>query len=186
MTLTRTRFDLGRMKADMFSAMWRTSSPMYGPQRVPPAAELEQALKMLREAIRELCIPDLKRASVAHRAERDGELEQIAECFLLQGREAVCDFVRQHRTLIPVIVETHKKFVEYFDIDSRLHARLEIFVDPEDGYSTPKLFAFVRTALPFSDASQRLDRLHEEWWFDQADETARLMNIGVEYADATV
>jgi len=123
--------------------------------------------------------------SIRHEEDTD-ELEQIAERFYLKGLTDVCDFLRKNQSLIPVLIQVRQKFDEYFDTNDRLSAKLEIFTDPEDFENAPKLFAFVCTALPFSDASSRLERLQEEWWFDQSDETIHLMNIGVEYVDAPV
>lgn len=124
--------------------------------------------------------------SVRHEESRDEELEQVAERFRFKGREVVCDFLRRHRVLIPVLIQAKEQIDSYFGASEHTCHKLEIFTDPEDNESTPKLFALIRTSLPFSDASQRLERFHEEWWFDQSDETVRLLNIGVEYVNAPV
>jgi hypothetical protein len=124
--------------------------------------------------------------SARNQEPQDDELEQIAERFYLKGLNEVCDFLRKNQSLIPVLVQVWQKFDEYFDANDRPRPKLEVFTDPEDHESTPKLFAFVRTTLPFSDASPRLERLQEEWWFDQSDEAVRLLNIGVEYVNAPV
>jgi len=174
----------------MFSGMWRSDEthialpPIYGPPHVPSASELEQALIALRDYICELCIPDLKRASIAHRTERDSELEHIADRFILKGREAVVEFLRQHRSLVPVLAEAREKFDQYFGIAEFTRPRLEVFIEPQGEDSEPSLFALVPTTLPFKEAVTRLDRLDEDWWFDQPSEVRCLMNIDVEYVNA--
>jgi hypothetical protein len=89
----------------------------------------------------------------------------------------VKQFVETHPVLVPVVSSAREKFMEYFGAETRL----EIFTDPEDNQSTPKLFALALTPLSVKDASVLLDRLDEDWWLAQPYEVRRLMNIDVQY-----
>ena len=86
--------------------------------------------------------------------------------------------------LVDVLFEARTKFDAYFSADTR--SSLEVFIDPEDDHSAPRLFALILTALPSDEASARLDRLDEDWWLDQPYEVKRLMNIDVEYVNGSV
>lgn len=174
--------------------MWGLSTPasvpppLYGPHRVLDELDLKEAFVGLLLAARELCLRDIKNKdiseSVVRGSHHEDELEQIAERFILKGREAVCDFLRQHQALVPILIQVRTKFDEYFGITEFARPRLEVFVDPEGENSEPSLFALVPTTLPFQEAVIRLDRLDEDWWLDQPSEVRCLMNIDVEYVNA--
>jgi hypothetical protein len=181
--------------SEHFSRMWSFNAPdpflfsVYGPHRVLSQESLDQTVEILVEAVRELWAYDVRQLDVAsvtfHRDEREcrreSELQQIANKFNLRGRESVCHFLEQNRFLIKTLFEVRKKFDQYFSSDT--HSALEVFTDPEDNNSVPKLFALILTTLSSDDASTRLDRLDQEWWLDQPHEVRRVLNIDVDYVD---
>lgn len=173
--------------AEFFSRMWPSDdsgvpgSPSYGPLHAPDEKKVQDALVLLAEDARQLCFYHQRRVSAER---REAGLELIAERYYLKGREAVCDFLRQHQALVPILIQVRTKFDEYFGITEFARPRLEVFVDPEDQNSEPSIFALVPTTLPFQEAVIRLDRLDEDWWLDQPSEVRCLMNIDVEYVNA--
>lgn len=178
--------------AQHFSQMWGVQSgtltPSHGPHQMLESEALQDVHRALQEKFRELCSYQRKHVELARisarREEREDDLQQIADQFYLKGREAVCDFLRQHRSLIPILAEVRQKFDEYFGVTENHGPRLEVFVDAEED-SQPKLFALALVA-PSAEVSAQLDRMDQEWWLEQPYEVRRLMNIDVEYVDASV
>ncbi|HMH44636.1 MAG TPA: hypothetical protein VK557_14190 [Pyrinomonadaceae bacterium] len=178
--------------AQRVSQAWRTSewvsSPQYGPHHVIQVEVLQDVVRALTEKFQSICFYSNRHIEIERRAVkqelREDELQQVADRFYLRGRIPVCDFLRQHRSLINLLLEARSKIDEYFN--PALPPSLELFTDPEDIQSRPKLFALIRTTLGPKDASTRLDRFDQEWWLHQAREVRRVMNIDVDYVDADV
>ncbi|HKO62481.1 MAG TPA: hypothetical protein VJV03_15055 [Pyrinomonadaceae bacterium] len=189
------RFDLGHecAHADLFSAMWtyvepEETSPYYGPRMVGRTLDKAEVLGetvFLVDIAREVCLFDLQAAQpaipVRRLDPREETLQRIADRFRLRGRESVCRFLKDHWFLVSILFEARKRFDQYFGADAR--AALELITDPEDDSSTTKLFALILTSLSSNDASTRLDRLDEEWWFNQPPDVRRVLSIDVDYVD---
>ncbi len=189
--------------AEQFSRMWREGSfsksvqiplGMFGAlTHVLDARQMEKASRRLAESVRELCILDIKnhhaysdripyltRCDEFYRAiPSQSFLPRLSSRFHLKNSRDVAEFLEANHFLVDVLFEVRKQFDSYFGADTR--SSLEVFTDPEDNHSAPKLFALVLTALPFKDASSRLDRLDNDWWLRQPNEVKRAMNIDIEY-----
>lgn len=115
--------------------------------------------------------------------DRETEIQRLSSCFNFRN-QAVNGFLERHPALFRVLFEARKKFDEYFGANTI--PSLEVFIDPEDDHSNPKLFALIPAAAASREASAVLDKLDEEWWLDQPYEIRRLVNIDVEYVDAAI
>ena len=133
-------------------------------------------------------LENLHRDSLEIRRPLSAERDEIWECltsrFSLGDSGSVIHFLEQNPFLTGVLLEVREKLDHYFGAETR--SSLEVFTDPEDNHSDPKLFALILTTLPSDQASTLLDRLDQEWWLDQPYEVKRLLNIDVEYVDGTV
>jgi len=173
-----------RCAASRFSRMWKyrePRAPRYGPPRSSQnlgGGELRTAIALLAQSVRHLCLYKLK-----HDDEHD-ELEPLSEHFYFENSQSVCQFLRQHSSLVPVLFQVRKKVDQYFGIEALTN--LELLIDPEDNPSNPTLFALILTTLPANEATTRLEQLDDEWWLDQPHEVRRLMNIDVEYVNGRV
>ncbi|MGH9803355.1 MAG: hypothetical protein ACRD82_23575, partial [Blastocatellia bacterium] len=65
----------------------------------------------------------------------------------------------------------------YFGENSQI--ALEVVQDPEDG--DRKLFAFVLTPLPATEALKRRDLFDEEWWLDASEQARGQLIFDVEF-----
>lgn len=186
----------GRTPADALSHMWSYhlphSLPAYGPHRVQRTIDEKEwnaAVSQLVATIREICIYQNKhvdhvRAKPCPADPHNDRIVRLGRHFYFKDSRSVCQFLDLHPSVISVLFEARKRVDGYFGAETLTHLR--IFTDPEIDSDSSKLFVLIRTTLPFTDASGRLDRLDEEWWLDQPDEARRLLNIDVEYVDASV
>jgi len=110
--------------------------------------------------------------------------ERLSPYFSVKNGRDVSRFLEENLFLVNVLLDVRTKFDEYFGAECR--SVLEVFVDPEEDQSRPKLFALILAAPSSGEASTLLDRLDQEWWLDQPYEVRRLMNIDVEYVDGSV
>jgi len=157
--------------------------------------QVAKASHGLAESVRDRCIRDVKQHLAPPRdawvwvvcetrsAKRKEEhvWEQLSDHFSFKNSRDVVAFLKHNRFLVNVLFETRKQFDKYFGADTP--SRLEVFSDPEDNRSFPKLFALILTKLSSDDASTRLDQLDQEWWLDQPSEVRRVFNIDVDYID---
>lgn len=181
--------------AEHFSRMWKQGVLSLGIISITgqplDAKQIAEGSRALVDSVREICVFDSKehRASRGPFAVCGGKLvrssrEQLSLYFSFEDSVAVSDFLKQNTQLVRVLFEARPKFDSYFGPETR--SSLEVFIDPEDDRANPKLFALILTTLPSSEASTRLQQLDEDWWLDQPYEVRRLMNIDVEYVDASV
>lgn len=186
--------------ADNFSRMWRQGVLSLGMISVVnqpvDVRQVAEASRGLAERVREICILDVRQ----HRATRDDWVmcsdavirrvtpketwERLLPYFSVKNGRDVSRFLEENPFLVNVLLDVRTKFDEYFGADSR--SVLEVFVDPEEDQSSPKLFALTLAAPSSDKVSASLDRLDQEWWLDQPYEIRRLMNIDVEYVDGSV
>jgi hypothetical protein len=184
-----------RTPGDHLSDMWAYNAPpdippVYGPVRVCQRLnddEWKEAVSSIVEAFTEICLHLPKHAEIVgpgFHSERKDELQQLNDHFYFTERKVVCEFLQQHRFLIAVLFEVRKKIDQIFG--SETLSNLELFTDPEDNHSVPRLFALILTNLSSADASTRLDQLDREWWLNQPGEVRRVLSIDVDYLDGGV
>lgn len=149
----------------------------------------------LAESVRDRCLRDVKQhlapppdawvwvVCETRSAKRKEEhvWEELSNHFYFKNSRDVVAFLKHNWFLVDVLFEVRKQFDKYFGADTR--SRLEVFTDPDDNNSNPKLFALVVSTLPSNDASTRLGRFDEEWWFDQPSKVRRVLSIDVDYID---
>lgn len=176
--------------------MWERSHPddlpdLHGPhevRRVLDESEMREAIRDLVQRFRHLCLHFGKHAEISRlsivRDEIEEQLRQLSTYFYFKDSKAVCQFLTNHRSLIPVLFDVRKKFDQYFGSESP--SDLEIFRDPEDDGHSPKLFALILTTLPVRTALPRLDQLDRDWWLRQPYEVRSAMNIDLKYIDGQV
>lgn len=187
----------GYLSSEDASSMWGyyqlpyyqvPTLPMCGPQvmyRTIGDEQWNEDVSNLAESVRDLCIYDLQHVHIAYivsrkiRHQSKDRLQQLAKRYYLINSRSVCDYLKAHDFLIPILFELRKKIDQYFSSDTL--SNLELFTDPEDDNSASKLFALILTSLSSDDASTRLEQLDEEWWLDQPREVRRVLSIDVDY-----
>jgi len=94
-------------------------------------------------------------------------IDWLASLYQFRDYARVEEFLRANPSLTGLLLEAHKKIRDYFGTGTPI--ALEVFTDyegeSESGEEGP-LFALILTDLPWEEASNRLDRLDEEWWID--------------------
>ena len=102
---------------------------------------------------------------------------ELTALYTFRDRETVVGFLATHPHLVPLLVETRPEIARYFGPETPVV--LEVIPDREaEGYSD--LFAFVLTALPATEAAERLDQFDEEWWLEALDRARRNLTIDIE------
>jgi hypothetical protein len=198
---SRHRFSLGGhphkrgSSSERYKHMWGyshlSSRPeLHGPhevRRLLSEDDMKEAIRSLVERYRQICI-DYRRHKVSGRVaqwdEIEEQLRQLSRHFYFKDSQRVCEFLNNHRSLIPIAFEVRKKFEQYFGEDSL--SNLEVFTDPEDSGHSSKLFALVLTRLPARDALPRLDQLDRDWWLCQPYEVRSKMSIDLKYIDGLI
>ena len=103
---------------------------------------------------------------------------ELTALYTFRDRETVVDFLATPPHLVPLLVEARPEIARYFGPETPVV--LEVIPDREaEGYSD--LFAFIQTALPTTEAAERLDQLDEEWWLEALDRARCNLTIDIEF-----
>ena len=111
------------------------------------------------------------------------QISRLASMFKFRGRAVVAEFIEQTPIVIDSLFEAWQKINQYFS--NQANAALEVFTDPDDS-NDRRLFVLILTTLPSDEASSRLDQLDQQWWLSQPIDVKRVMNIDVEYVNASL
>jgi hypothetical protein len=103
-------------------------------------------------------------------------LYKLEEVYSLSDAQLVRPFLLSHPQLIGVLLKARPHLSKYFGPD--LQVVLKVVRDPE-AEDSEQLFAYIYTSLPTGEAVARLDRLDEEWFLDQLDQTRGLFNFNL-------
>lgn len=93
----------------------------------------------------------------------DFEIQRLDELYILRERTEVIQFIEEHPSLAPLLLEAYGKIADLFG--PYPHIFLEIITDPEAAESR-QLVAFISTILPPNSALDRLMQLDEDWWLE--------------------
>jgi hypothetical protein len=106
------------------------------------------------------------------------ELTLLSRLYNIRRESEVFKFLEDKPSLIPLIVEAHKRIRDYFGSSTELV--LEVITDPE-ATEDYELVIFVRTNLSPDDAFSMLEQLDEEWWLDASSEMREKICIHMEF-----
>lgn len=93
------------------------------------------------------------------------EIHELEKAYSFKNKEKVLNFINQHPSLMPLLIEAPGKIVKYF-ADTPLS--LEVQFDPEIA-DLITLLVWIETKLEPEEALAKLDQLDEEWWLDASD-----------------
>jgi len=104
---------------------------------------------------------------------------QLERSYHLRDVATVRRFLQTYPSLLDVLIEAWPYLQKHFGPDPQVE--LQVTSEPEIGESQC-LFAYIVTSLPVDDASERLDRLDQEWFLAQLDRVGEVLNFTLEFA----
>lgn len=106
------------------------------------------------------------------------KLTLLNKRYMFRRSSEVFEFLVDNPSLITLVEEAYGKIREYFPSAKLI---LEVFNDPEaDGEK--ELVIFIHTDLHPNEAFNKLEHFDEHWWLDATSDTAKNLNIHVEFA----
>lgn len=183
--------------ASEFSDLWRYQPEQIriGPLHSSPITpeQFKTATLDLVECFKETCLFDLRgRISHVHVgfvADCGGATSTLSGSerltaallsrFLLHSQSDVISHIEHHPELLPVLNDARSRVEQYFG--AKVDCSLTILNDPADRNFEPVLCVFIQTSLPPIEARAIMDRMDEEWWFDQPDCVSDTLNIDIQY-----
>jgi hypothetical protein len=106
------------------------------------------------------------------------ELTSLSRLYNIRRESEVFEILEDKPSLIPLVVEAHKRIRDYFGSSTELV--LEVVTDPE-ATEDYELVIFVRTNLSPDDTFSKLEQLDEEWWLDASSDMSEKLCIHVEF-----
>ncbi len=108
----------------------------------------------------------------------EDDIQLLEILYVFRGQEEVLEFLERYPFLVSLLIETHSKIENYFELYPQVF--LEVFTDPE-AIDDRQLVASIRTNLTPNEVLDKLDRLDEEWWLDNMDRARGKFCIDVEF-----
>ncbi len=106
---------------------------------------------------------------------RIAKLETI---FNFRNPDEVKRFLREHKLIIPVLLNTRSIVEEFFG--NEVPVALEVVIDPE-ALNNKQLFGYISTgSMPQDEAFERFNAFDESWFLKQYDLTDGLFNFNLE------
>ncbi|MBE3142180.1 MAG: hypothetical protein IMZ53_16530 [Thermoplasmata archaeon] len=106
---------------------------------------------------------------------RIAKLETI---FNFRNPDEVKSFLREHKLIIPVLLNTRSIVEEFFG--NKIPVALEVVIDPE-ALNNKQLFGYISTgSMPQDEAFERFNAFDESWFLKQYDLTDGLFNFNLE------
>ena len=106
------------------------------------------------------------------------ELTSLSRLYNIRRESEVFEILEDKPSLIPLVVEAHKRIRDYFGSSTELV--LEVVTDPE-ATEDYELVILVRTNLSPDDAFSKLEQLDEGWRLDASSDMREKICIHVEF-----
>ena len=96
------------------------------------------------------------------------QMTELERLYSFRGRDEVINFIEQHPTLVPVLLEAPAKIAEYFPVQ-KLY--LDVVFDTESE-ALDTLYVNMVTSLDVKTAMAIEDRFYDEWGMAAIDRVA--------------
>jgi hypothetical protein len=117
----------------------------------------------------------LERQMARYVAEHDRILQEIRRQFVIPADSAVTEFLTEHRSIAPILLEAQPYLKTYFGADTVFNLRAPI---DESGSCT--LYAVAMWPGEACRARDALQRFDDAWWLRRASETHGLLTFTYE------
>ena len=108
-------------------------------------------------------LQDFEHKMAEFAAEREAAVMELKKCFVFSGGPSVSDFLLEHRTLSPLLLESTPELKRFFGQETIFQLRA-----PLDGFGSQTLYAVAIWPGAAADARTALGMFDEGWWLSRS------------------